>query len=340
MRALVAAALLLIFPVAPWLMEGDVAYAAQEPGTAAPAGSAVAAHVPPDALAHSVHAKVACAECHSGTTQVPSQPRAERMPRELLLAYSEQCRRCHFTNYTKTLDSAHQAAVARGDLTAPVCIDCHGSHDTRQPSQPRTRISETCARCHQGAARDYAKSVHGRLLTTAAAADVPVCTDCHRTHDIGGPHQQKWEHSTPEMCGRCHSNETLMAKYGLSTAVLSTYLADFHGKTASLRQHQGTAANGRVVARCTDCHGVHDIEKADSPSSPVMKGNLQKTCQKCHEDANANFPDAWLSHYEPSMTKAPLVYAVKITYTVLIPFMIGGLGLQILLHLWRLMVNR
>jgi hypothetical protein len=25
---------------------------------------------------------------------------------------------------------------------------------------------------------------------------------------------------------------------------------------------------------------------------------------------------------------------------VLIPFMIGGLGLQILLHLWRLMANR
>jgi hypothetical protein len=142
------------------------------------------------------------------------------------------------------------------------------------------------------------------------------------------------------MCGSCHENKGLMQKYGLSTAVLTTYLNDFHGKTASLRQHSGTTPTGPVVARCTDCHGVHDIEKADSPESPVMKSNLAQTCRKCHEGSNENFPDAWLSHYEPSWQKAPLVYGVKLAYAVIIPFMIGGLGLQILLHLWRLMVNR
>jgi hypothetical protein len=183
-------------------------------------------------------------------------------------------------------------------------------------------------------------SVHGRGLATNNAGDVPVCTDCHRAHDIAGPHQEKWELRTPDMCGNCHANKDLMQKYGLSTAVLTTYLNDFHGKTASLRQHQNRTSRGPVVARCTDCHGVHDIEKADSPRSPVMKANLSQTCGKCHEGSNENFPDAWLSHYEPSWQKAPLVYAVKLTYALVIPFMIGGLGLQILLHLWRLMVNR
>jgi predicted CXXCH cytochrome family protein len=303
-------------------------------------GTLISMHVNTADFAQSVHAKLACADCHTGKTEVPHEPRTIRTRRDLTLAYDEQCRRCHFTNYTKTLDSVHQAAVARGDRTAPVCVDCHGSHDIRTPAQPRARISETCAKCHQGVATAYAKSVHGRGLTNGGAADVPVCTDCHRSHDIGGPHQQQWELSTPDLCGRCHADETLMKKYGLSTAVLSTYLADFHGKTASLRQHQGTTPNGRVVARCTDCHGVHDIEKADAPSSPVMKANLQKTCRKCHDDTNANFPDAWLSHYEPSWSKAPVVYGVKVAYALLIPFMIGGLGLQILLHLWRLMVNR
>ena len=127
---------------------------------------------------------------------------------------------------------------------------------------------------------------------------------------------------------------------GLSTKVLSTYLTDFHGKTAALRQKQGTPVSGPVVARCTDCHGVHDIQKASDASSPVLKTNLLNTCRQCHADATANFPDAWLSHYEPGLRKAPLVYAVKIGYAVIIPFMIGGLGLQILLHLWRLMANR
>ncbi len=95
-----------------------------------------------------------------------------------------------------------------------------------------------------------------------------------------------------------------------------------------------------MVARCTDCHGVHDIAKVDDPSSPVLKANLVQTCRTCHADASENFPDAWLSHYEPSWDRAPLVYAVELVYKFLIPFMIGGLLLQILLHLWRVVVNR
>jgi hypothetical protein len=303
-------------------------------------GTAVPVHVDGAVFGQSVHAKLACSDCHGGKSEMPHPSRTISSKRDLTLAYDEQCRRCHFTNYTKTLDSVHQASVARGDTTAPVCVDCHGSHDIGKPSQPRTRVSETCARCHKGAADAYATSVHGKHLGTAAETDVPVCTDCHRAHDIGGPHQQKWGLGTTDVCGRCHADEALMKKYGLSTSVLQTYLADFHGKTASLRQHQGTTPGGLVIAKCTDCHGVHDIQRSDAPTSPVMKANLQKTCQKCHAGANPNFSDAWLSHYEPSLQKAPLVYGVKLAYALLIPFMIGGLGLQILLHLWRLMVNR
>lgn len=302
-------------------------------------GSTVALHVDENLLARSVHGKLACADCHVGFTEVPHPPRSFRTRRELSLAYDEQCRRCHFANYTKTLDSVHQTSIARGDRVGPVCVDCHGAHDVRKPGKPRSRISDTCARCHVGVAAAYASSVHGRALSTAAFDDVPVCTDCHRSHEIGGPHQVQWELRTPELCGNCHADEKRMKKYGLSTAVLRTYLADFHGKTASLRQHRGEAG-GPVVARCTDCHGVHDIGRADDPQSPVMKSNLQKTCGRCHADTNANFPDAWLSHYEPSLERAPLVFAVKVAYWLLIPFMIGGLGLQIFLHLWRLMVNR
>ena len=304
-------------------------------------GGTVKLQVDQSKFGASVHAKLACVDCHTGLGEVPHPERTFRSAREMTLAYSEQCRRCHFENYAKTLDSVHQGAVARGDRTAPVCVDCHGAHDIGKVKDlPRTHISNVCAKCHEGVATAYAQSVHGRALDTAASNDVPACTDCHRAHDVAGPHQQQWELRTPELCGNCHSNEALMKKYGLSTAVLTTYLADFHGKTASLRRHQGVTPTGPVVARCTDCHGVHDIQRATSPESPVMKANLVKTCGRCHADANANFPGAWLSHYEPSWKKAPVVYAVKLAYAVVIPFMIGGLGLQILLHLWRLMVNR
>ena len=302
-------------------------------------GEDVSLQVQEGALAGSVHAKLACAECHTAMAEVPHPERTFTSRRALTLALDEQCRRCHFANYTKTLDSVHQQAVARGDNTAPVCVDCHGSHTVGKAATPRTRISATCAKCHEGVATAYSASVHGRALAQGNA-DVPVCTDCHRAHDAAGPRQQAWELRTPELCGSCHANEAVMKKYGLSTKVLSTYLSDFHGKTSALREHQGVTPTGGVVARCTDCHGVHDIEHVSDPKSPVIKANLVKTCRQCHADASANFPDAWLSHYEPSLHKAPLVYGVKVAYAVIIPFMIGGLGLQILLHLWRLMVNR
>jgi hypothetical protein len=82
------------------------------------------------------------------------------------------------------------------------------------------------------------------------------------------------------------------------------------------------------------------MTRARGADSNVMKANLVKTCQRCHEGATANFSSAWMSHYEPTLQKAPMVYAVRIGYMVLIPFMIGGLVLQILLHLWRVVVNR
>jgi hypothetical protein len=121
--------------------------------------------------------------------------------------------------------------------------------------------------------------------------------------------------------------------------VVATYLQDFHGMTASLGGDGGTTARG-PTAVCTDCHGIHDILKADAPDSRVMKANLVKTCRQCHEDATENFPAAWLSHYEPSWQKTPVVYAVTVFYWIFIPFVLGGLVLQILLHIWRVVVNR
>ncbi len=302
-------------------------------------GTSVPLQVADNALAGSVHARHNCVDCHKAMAEVPHPAKSFASKRDLSVALDAQCRTCHFANYAKTLDSVHQQAVARGDRTAPLCVDCHGSHDVKKPSTPRTLVSQTCSKCHEGVAGQYARSVHGRDVV-GGNPDVPTCIDCHHAHDVAGPRKTEWELKSPEMCGGCHANPQMMQKYGLSTDVLRTYLTDFHGKTASLRSNQGTPVSGAVVARCTDCHGVHDIQKARDPQSPVIKANLLQTCRRCHEGASENFPGAWLSHYEPGLHKAPLVYAVKVGYAVLIPFMIGGLGLQILLHLWRLMANR
>ncbi|MGE5357922.1 MAG: cytochrome c3 family protein [Bacteroidales bacterium] len=288
----------------------------------------------------SVHGgKLGCVDCHTDMSEVPHAARPFKTRREFTVAYYEACKRCHFANYSKTLDSVHHAAQARGDVMAPVCVDCHGSHDITPPGQPRSRISQTCARCHQGVQATYVRSIHGKALFEEKNADVPVCTDCHRSHDVGGPRAPGWRLKSPELCANCHTNERLMKKYGISTNVMSTYLADFHGMTASMHKSEKTDA-GIVTALCIDCHGVHDIMKVTDKKSPVMKANLAKVCERCHAGAPPNFSAAWMSHYEPTFDKAPLVYSVKVFYAILIPFMIGGLVLQILLHLWRVVVNR
>jgi predicted CXXCH cytochrome family protein len=305
-----------------------------------PSGETRSLYIDGAVFERSVHGgKLSCVDCHSDMTEIPHASRPFKTRREFTVAYYEACKRCHFANYNKTLDSVHHVAEARGDITAPLCVDCHGSHDVTSPNQPRSRISLMCAKCHQGVQTVYAKSVHGRALFEEKNSDVPVCTDCHRSHDVGGPRAPGWRLRSPEICANCHTNERLMKTYGISTNVMSTFLADFHGMTASMHKTERTDA-GVVTALCIDCHGVHDITKTSDKASPVMQANLNKVCQRCHAGAPKNFSAAWLSHYEPTWKKAPLVYAVRVFYAILIPFMIGGLVLQILLHLWRVVVNR
>jgi predicted CXXCH cytochrome family protein len=305
-----------------------------------PSGEKRSLYVDAGRFGRSVHGeKVGCANCHSDINTYPHPPRTFKNLREFTVAYYESCKGCHFDNYTKTLDSVHYTILSRGDLKAPLCIDCHGAHYVARPRVPKSSISETCARCHKAIYERYGQSVHGKALSQDGNIDVPGCTDCHRSHNIEDPRTVSFHLKSPELCARCHSDEKLMKKYRLSTSVLGTYLTDFHGMTASFYRKE-QAAPTALTAVCTDCHGVHDILAVKDPRSSVMKANLLRVCRKCHPTATENFPSAWLSHYEPSSEKAPLVYYVKLFYKIFIPFIIIGLVLQILLHVWRLVVNK
>jgi predicted CXXCH cytochrome family protein len=304
-----------------------------------PSGEKLGVYVDAAVFGKSVHGEILrCTDCHTEKTGYPHDSKPFASKRDVQVAYYEQCKGCHFANYTKTLDGVHYAVMAKGNRKAALCVDCHGSHDIQRASEPRTRISQTCSTCHKQVYDVYAASVHGRAAQVGNP-DVPVCTDCHRAHDIIDPRNGVLSLRTPEICGRCHTNGKMMQRYGLSTRVVDTYLKDFHGMSATL-QRNGKGDRKSFAAVCTDCHGVHDIQKSTDPSSHTIRANLVQTCQKCHPSATQNFPDSWLSHYEPTLQKASLVWMVQIFYKFMIPFMIGGLVLQIALHLWRVVVNR
>jgi hypothetical protein len=181
--------------------------------------------------------------------------------------------------------------------------------------------------------------VHGSALTEGNP-DVPTCIDCHGVHNIEDPTTANFRLFSPEICAGCHTDPARMAKYGISTQVLNTYVADFHGSTITLFEKQTPDAETNKPV-CYDCHGVHDIVKADDPKKGLSAaGNLLKRCQACHPEATNNFPAAWLSHYIPSSDKYPLVYYVDLFYNFFIPGTLGGMALLVALDFATIMRKR
>jgi len=272
----------------------------------------------------SVHGrvKVKCVDCHADLVGFPHPPLAAFDRRDYQMDRYRFCQRCHPMEYELTLDSMHARALAQGNRQAPVCTDCHGSHNIQNPRIPRQRISFTCAHCHAAIFDVYRKSVHGSALIGEGNPDVPTCTDCHGVHNIADPTTVAMRLKSPRICGDCHADEERMAKYGISTDVFDTYLADFHGTTVELveRVSPDQPSNKAV---CYDCHGIHDIRPTDDPEAQVIKENLVKICRKCHPDATANFPTAWTRHYRASREQYTLVWAVQWFYRLLIPGVIG-----------------
>jgi hypothetical protein len=121
--------------------------------------------------------------------------------------------------------------------------------------------------------------------------------------------------------------------------VAQTYLADFHGVTASLSRNLAEDRQ-QVVVTCNDCHGVHNIASPRLRGAEAMKATVSEACARCHQDAAPNFPAAWLSHYPPSPRNAPMVWAVESLYKFFIPFAVMGLILNLMLHVYRMSAGR
>jgi nitrate/TMAO reductase-like tetraheme cytochrome c subunit len=290
--------------------------------------------VDPATYASSIHGQdgYACVQCHTDLGEYPHPQFAATDLRDVTLKLTGVCDRCHSGQYNLTMDSVHAAAQAAGTREAAVCADCHGSHNVQRWTDPKTHallpqarlnIPVTCAICHNAIYQKYQTSVHGAALTQEGNTDVPTCIDCHGVHNIGNPTTTSFRLKSPELCAGCHTNSELMDKYGISTDVVNTYVADFHGTTVTLFEKQSPDAQTNKPV-CYDCHGVHDISRVDNPQTGIqMQQNLLVRCQVCHLDATSNFPTAWMSHYIPSPDHFAAVYYVNLFYKIFIPLVLG-----------------
>jgi len=289
----------------------------------------------------------ACATCHGGHEIVKVAGRdspVSRMKSVLLCAdcheqhemltpggYSEDA---HISNY---LASTHGRALSESGLVAAaMCVDCHAHHDVQPASDPRSlvhrdRVPETCGACHPGIIDQYAKSIHGQRLSEGDP-DAPVCVDCHTAHSISRADASSFMLDVVNECGSCHDNaEESGTAHGTK---YRTYRASYHG--------QVTRLGSTRAARCSDCHGSHDIARNDDPRSMVHPDNLVSTCGQggCHEGANANFVKFDPHADYRDAKRYPILFGVWIYFIVIISVTLGFYGIHTLLWFLRSFIER
>jgi hypothetical protein len=99
------------------------------------------------------------------------------------------CGACHL-GVEKTYNaSVHGQILAKGDLSGPVCTDCHSAHQIEAPggSDFNARSDEQCGRCHKDRLANYRETYHGKAMALGQAhgvAEVPACYRCHGYHDV------------------------------------------------------------------------------------------------------------------------------------------------------------
>lgn len=311
------------------------------------------------AYAKSLHAKAlargdkdaaGCQDCH-GKHDI----RAVKDPLSAVFSRNlpDTCGRCHSdpalpknhmiamvdpsASYRQSIHG--RALLGKGNLEAATCTSCHGAHDLLRSTDPESKVyrfnlSKTCGQCHKVEVAEFAESIHGKALA-AGLKDTPTCADCHGEHDILEPSNVESfvskQKGAEETCSRCHDNERLMKRYGITVARSSTYMDSFH-RIAS-------AKNANAMATCSSCHGTHSILAASDPKSSVNKDNLPTTCGKCHENAGPNFA-VGMVHTVPSGFEQKAKEIVRLVYLVLIFGTIGGMLLHNILHIIRRLIER
>ncbi len=203
-----------------------------------------------------------CGECHREEGKAAD---TELMENNALADYSS---------------SVHGMGLTGKGLTvSAVCTDCHTTHMAMKMSDERSsvhpaNVQATCGSCHKGIYETYLESDHA-YTEEFKGKEYPTCVKCHSAHVISNVKQDKFMSEVTHQCGSCHEETA------------ETYMKTYHGKAYQLGYFES--------ARCSDCHGSHNILKSSNPASMTSQENLVATCAACHVGANKRF-SSYLSH--------------------------------------------
>lgn len=262
-----------------------------------------------------------CNSCHGHHGVAPANAPGARTSRENAAKLCGSCHEnpSHATTTPQVTDyasSIHSSATKGAAGPAATCVDCHAVHATSRGSDAmllasRVREPRTCGRCHADAAEKYTHSVHGIELMTRPNA-MPVCTDCHGTHNIQRVADPNSPASRPRVvatCDRCHGSEDFAKANGLTTIASQTFDESYHGKAYRY--------GNKRAPTCNSCHSAHGILPAASVDSPTNPKNVPGTCAKCHPGAETS-PQIGLFHVLPRPGLSWLLFAIRAIYMLLV----------------------
>jgi cytochrome b subunit of formate dehydrogenase len=232
-----------------------------------------------------------CAECH-GTHKILKKNNQNSYIFPLNIP--KLCSKCHQegakaairikgTEHSITKhysESIHGKGLVKSGLTVTAtCADCHSAHKELPKKNPESSVNHkniagTCGTCHFGIQETFDKSIHS-AQNTSTDKPLPSCDDCHSAHTIKRTDQNNFRREILNTCGKCHKEIT------------ETYFETYHGKVSLLGSSK--------AAKCSDCHGSHNIMGMDHQNSMLSKKNKLATCQKCHPNATESFT-SYLPH--------------------------------------------
>ncbi len=96
------------------------------------------------------------------------------------------CGNCHAKIDADYEQGVHGKGIAKGDLKAPVCSDCHTAHAILQPTEAAFRMQSTpiCGNCHKDKFSTYRDTFHSQLGSLGGYVETARCWDCHGAHDV------------------------------------------------------------------------------------------------------------------------------------------------------------
>ncbi|MCM2270969.1 MAG: cytochrome c3 family protein [candidate division Zixibacteria bacterium] len=242
-------------------------------------------------------------------------------------------------SHDRYMRGIHAQGIAKGIGSAASCNDCHGMHDLKKASDPRSLVNKmnipsTCSKCHNDIYIQYSRGIHGKALA-AGILDSPNCTDCHGEHEIleiDDPNSPVNSANIADfVCAKCHNDPRINEKFGLADAKFTSYQDSYHG----------LAVKGGSIkaATCASCHRAHDILPKSNIASSIHPDNLTGTCQKCHPKANASFAASY-SHNTAETEFHDLNSLVANIYLIAIILIIGGMLAHNLIIVGRFVVDK